>query len=192
MSEAWKKIDLEGGGLQAANVQLARMQKKARLAYMLLVLFPFGLHRFYLKDVRGGVAYITLTAITVLLALYAPLWSIALPVVLAVFGALADIRWIDDQTTQLNKRLRMQIFFRQTGGAPKGYQGRYVDEAMDLDSYIRAKESERGGHQPFDNQATQPGTGSRVLSFNQQEAMLREIAKRKKESGTDGSQGGAG
>ncbi len=192
MSEAWKKIDLEGGGLQAANVQFARMQKKARLAYTLLAFFPLGLHRFYLKDIRGGIVYIVFTAIAVLLTLYAPLWTLALPVLLSVFGALTDIRWIDDQTTQLNKKLRMEIFFRQSGGAPKGYKGRYVDEAMDLDSYIREKEGERGGHLPFDNKAPSPGSGNRVLSFNQQEAMLREIAKRKKDQPSDNSDGGAG
>lgn len=193
MSEAWKNIDLEGGGLQAANVQLARLQKKPRIAYSLLVLFPLGLHRLYLNDRKGFGGYLALTLIAVVLGLVAPLWTIALPLILSALGALIDIRWIDDQIARLNKQLRMQIFFKQSGGAPKGYKGRYVDEALELDSYIREKEGERAGHQPFDSSSGLPGSGSRVLSFNQQEAMLREMAKRKREAENppDNSTGGA-
>ena len=40
MSEAWKHLDLEGEGLQSANLRLVRLMKKRSRAYALLALFP--------------------------------------------------------------------------------------------------------------------------------------------------------
>ena len=47
-------MDLAGGGLQSANLRLARLLKRRRIAYALLILFPFGAHRLYLEDRRGA------------------------------------------------------------------------------------------------------------------------------------------
>ena len=43
-------MDLAGGGLQSANLRLARLLKRRRIAYALLILFPLGAHRLYLED----------------------------------------------------------------------------------------------------------------------------------------------
>ncbi|OGA51397.1 MAG: hypothetical protein A3G24_19270 [Betaproteobacteria bacterium RIFCSPLOWO2_12_FULL_62_13] len=57
MSDAWKELDFAGGGLQNANIRLAALLRKRRVAYALLALFPLGLHRDYLHDRRGAWLY---------------------------------------------------------------------------------------------------------------------------------------
>jgi hypothetical protein len=57
LDPAWKQMNLAGGGLQSANIRLARLLKRRRVAYALLLLFPVGAHRAYLEDRPGAVLY---------------------------------------------------------------------------------------------------------------------------------------
>ena len=54
MSDAWKRLDLSGGGLQEANLRLAAALRKRRTAYLLWPAFPPGAHRAYLHDRIGA------------------------------------------------------------------------------------------------------------------------------------------
>jgi len=101
MSEAWKKMDLAGGGLQQANLRIARALKKRPVAYALLALFPAGAHRWYLREPVGAAAYLALSAAAWFW------WPAALA---GVCFAAFDAWWIDRRVTTLNKRLRMQAY----------------------------------------------------------------------------------
>ena len=117
MTDAWKRLDLDGGGLQAANLRLARALRKRRTAYLLWVGFPFGAHRWYLREPIGATAYCMRT-----LALFAA-WLAGLP---ALGFALFDLWWIDRRVTRLNKLLRMRAYLRPgAGGPPPGYTRRF-------------------------------------------------------------------
>lgn len=175
MSEAWKQLDLEGEGLQSANLRLVQQMKRRSRAYTLLALFPLGLHRAYLEDARGAWAYRTASVAALTAWWFGQGW-IALAVTgISVGFAAYDIRWIEDRVAILNKTLRMRIYKSKRNAAPpKGFRGRYTDD--DLDDYLKAKEQERGGHVP-------PGTDaalnnrSRAPSFAEQEAMLKALAE---------------
>lgn len=101
MKRSWKRLDLEGGGLQAANLRLARTLRRRGVAYALWLAFPLGAHRWYLKEPWGALAYCGLSAAAAFLP--------ALAAAAAAF-ALFDLWWIDRRVTALNKRLRMQAF----------------------------------------------------------------------------------
>jgi len=119
MSKAWKHLDLEGGGLQQANLKLARTLRKRKVAYSLLLLFPAGAHRWYLREPVGAAAYLALSAAT------AFWWPAA--VALIAFAAF-DAWWIDRRVTSLNKRLRMQAYLRDAPGPPKGFPDRFAKD----------------------------------------------------------------
>ncbi|OOG23581.1 hypothetical protein B1C78_10645 [Thioalkalivibrio denitrificans] len=177
MSQAWKKLDLEGAGLQRLNVLLAREMKRRSAAYALLALFPLGLHRFYLAEPVGGLSYLGLSLLAGVLALtLGPVWLLV-GLVPALLLAAVDLVWIDRRVTDCNKALRMRLFLQPGTHPPKGYQGRYPDDDTGLDDDVRLKESERAGPPPAGSGAADAG---RVPSFNEQEAMLRELARRKK------------
>jgi TM2 domain-containing membrane protein YozV len=117
MSDAWKRIDLGGGGLQEANLRLARQLRRRRTAYLLWLGFPLGLHRWYLKDRAGALAYCALSLGTLFVA---PLAAAAL------LFALSDLWWIDQRVTRLNKALRMQAYLRPGAEGPtKSYTERF-------------------------------------------------------------------
>lgn len=182
MSEAWKKIDLEGSGLQAASVKLAKLLKRRGVAYALLMLFPLGFHRAYLASAAGAWVYRAGSILSV-----AALW-IDLPWVAATFAivllifALYDIRWIDNRVAALNKKARIEVLKTTGAPPPTGYKGRYTDEAPNgpdnLEEYVKIKEQERGGHTPIDKTAPEDKP-KRAPSFAEQEAMLREMFKSK-------------
>jgi hypothetical protein len=155
LSQAWKHIDLRGGGLQHANLQIVRQLKRRRTAYLLLLMFPLGLHRIYLRD-RLGAWMFPISTLGVI-AGYAFRLPMITPALLAVLSLLVlyDIRWIDRRVGQLNKRLRMETYMKYGDKPPPGYRGR-----------------------DFGNEAAEPG---RFPSFAEQEAMLKEMAKRGKE-----------
>ena len=125
LSEAWKRLDLGGAGLQRANLALAERLKRRRRAWALLVGAPFGLHRAYLDDAKG--AWIWRIASVATLA--ATFWDvrIAAGAGAALVAAVAyDAWWIDRRVTILNKRIRREIFL--AGEAPPpGYSGRVID-----------------------------------------------------------------
>lgn len=176
MSEAWKNknFDLQGQGLQSANARLVALMKKRSTAYGLLLLFPSGLHRAYLNDKSGAWAY-RLTALLIIALYLFNLKSVAALLFIGLTAwALYDIRWLDDHIVKFNKALRMQVYMRQSSGAPKGYTGRYNDNT--LDDYVKTKEQERAGHIPIEI-AKQAERVRRAPSFAEQEAMLRELAK---------------
>ncbi len=150
MSDAWQALDLGGGGLQQANLALARRLKRRRRAYFLLAVAPLGLHRAYLEDRRGAWLWRAAAAALVgaaLLDLRAA-FALAAPLV----AALAyDAWWIDRRVTAINKRLRQEVYLSQAASPPPGFAGRAF-----------------------------PEPGGRPPSFAEQERLLRERAGRRK------------
>ena len=155
MDSSWKQKNLGGGGLQSANIRLARLLKRRRVAYALLLLFPLGVHRFYLEDRRGAFLYCLglAAALLSLIAGAAPVaWALA---AVLIGAALLDIRWIEKAVVRINKRLRMEVYMSQTPGAPAGYRGRFADDATG---------------------AGEASPEARAPSFAEQERRLREGA----------------
>ncbi|HXV10176.1 MAG TPA: hypothetical protein VD839_05185 [Burkholderiales bacterium] len=162
MDPSWKHRNLGGGGLQSANIRLARLLKRRHIAYALLMLFPVGAHRLYLEDRRGALLYcLGSAAVAVsLVAGAAPVgWALA---ALLTGAALLDIRWIEKTLVRINKRLRMEVYMSQTAGAPAGYRGRFVDDST------RGAEAAREERAP---------------SFAEQEHRLRDSADNQERSG---------
>jgi hypothetical protein len=152
VSEAWKRIDLGGEGLQQTNLRLTAALRRPRVAYLLWLAFPLGAHRAYLREPRGAWAY--RVASLVALACLAIDWrasAMLAGVVLA--AALLDLYWIRQRVTALNKELRMQAYLRPVAGAPAGFRGRFTED----------------GEPP-----------SRAPSFAEQESLLAEIERRKR------------
>jgi hypothetical protein len=179
MSKAWTKLDLEGGGLQSANLRLAALLRKRGTAYALLALFPLGLHRAYLHDRRS--AWLFRAASLLCVAAYLLDRPVIGGVLLAALAAAAlyDLFRIGDQVARLNKQLRMQVYLGQATGAPPGFKGRYSDDA--LDEYLEIKDQEHAGGEPQAVQTRhQP---SRVPSFAEQEKLLRELAATRHRNG---------
>lgn len=185
MSEAWKQLDLAGDGLQTLNARLTRAMKRRGVAYGLCALFPLGAHRFYLESPLGAAAYLALTATALIAGLIAG-WPWALiPAAAALVYLAVDLVWIDRRITAYNKALRMQSYLRPGKQPPAHYRGRYTDDSA-LDEYLDEKADERAGHQPVDMAALERegyGNKKHIPSFAEQEAMLRELAKRKKGDG---------
>ena len=155
MSEAWRGLDLEGGGLQAANIRLAQALKRRSRAYGLLAAFPLGLHRTYLDDPRGAWLYraFSLAAVG---AIFVD-WRLAAVLGCLIAAALVhDCFWIERRLVALNKAIRTKVYLSQAPGAPKGFRGRFTDDGEPMDA-------------------------RRAPSFAEQERLLREIAKRRRE-----------
>ncbi len=179
MSEAWKQLDLEGDGLQALSLKLAQQLKQRKRANLLLLAFPFGLHRDYLEHPLGAWLYrVALILAITAYVLHRPCLGSIL-VVLMTAAALYDIRWIDDRVATLNKALRMAAYRNRPNRVPENFHGRYVDEG--LDDYLKVKEQERGGH-VLAGKDPAFNSNSRMPSFAQQEAMLKALAKQAPDS----------
>ncbi len=134
MDPTWKDRNLGGGGLQSANIRLARLLKRRRIAYALLLIFPFGAHRLYLEDRRGALLYClgsTATAVSLVAGAAPVSWALG---ALLIGAALLDIRWIESSIVRINKRLRIEVYMTQTAGAPAGYRGRFADDATGADN----------------------------------------------------------
>lgn len=173
MSKAWKQLDLEGAGLQTMNARLTRDMRRRPLAYGLALAFPLGLHRFYLREPRGGAAYLALTLLSFGLWMAGgSLWALV-PLGVMLVGVVFDLFWMDGYITRYNKALRMRHFLRP-------------------------------GHQPMSTEdpraEASPGHGDLhgIPSFNEQEAMLRELARSRRgrrsssqdrDNATDGDEG---
>ena len=185
MSQAWKKIDLEGGGLQAVNQRLSQLLRRRRLAYGLWLLFPLGAHRFYLESRRGGLVYLGLTVLSLAFWFGFGGEAAVLPLGAALLFALYDLFWIDRRITALNKTIRVRLYMGMDAAAPAGYAGRYTDTDEDLiETYSKEKEQERAGHQRI-SAPREYGEQKRAPSFAEQEAMLRELAKKRKKDQDD-------
>ncbi|MBI4194039.1 MAG: TM2 domain-containing protein [Betaproteobacteria bacterium] len=152
MTGAWKKIDLAGGGLQSANVRLAALLRKRRIAYALLALFPLGLHRAYLHDRRGAWMYRAGTLLGIGALLYGETLLAGFVLAAASAFAIYDLLRLEDGIARVNKQLRMDVYLHQTAGAPPGFRGHYTD-------------GEPSG-----------ARDSRPPSFSEQEKRLRELA----------------
>lgn len=128
MSKAWTELDLDGGGLQSANLRLAALLRRRGTAYALLALFPLGMHRHYLRDRRGAWLYRggSLLAIAAYLLGQSALSAVLLAALAA--WALYDLFRIDDAVARINKQLRMRVYLGQTPGAPRGFKGHYTDK----------------------------------------------------------------
>ncbi len=180
MKKAWKTIDLEGGGLQTVNQRLSTALKRRSLAYAGWLLFPLGIHRHYLDAHGSALLYPVLTALcaTAWFLLHSP-WAL-LPGLAAAALALYDLFWIDRRLTRLNKAIRMRLYLGAGAAAPAGYRGRYTEDG-ELDDYLREKEKERAGILPVEPDAGAERARRKVPSFAEQEAMLRELARQRRD-----------
>jgi len=88
MNTKWREFDLDGGGLQAANLRLARMLRRRTVAYGLVLLFPLGAHRWYLGEPRSAILYPVLSAAAAVVG-YAGLTVIMVAALLALAALLA-------------------------------------------------------------------------------------------------------
>lgn len=174
MSKRWKQIDLEGGGLQSANLALTRRLKRRSVAYALwLGGLPLGLHAIYLRAWPRVAIYVA--AFVALLTA----WVLNRPWTAGGIGAaltalaVYDLVWIERRIIAINKEIRMALYLRPSTGAPKNFRGHYRDD--DVADYIEEKTGERAGHQPA---AATPIANRRAASFAEQEALLRELAQR--------------
>ncbi len=130
MSDAWKDLDLAGGGLQSANIRLAALLRKRTVAYALLALFPLGLHRAYLQDRRGAWLYRAGTLIGVVALISGQTLLAGLILATGTAVVIYDLTQIDGEVTRLNKQLRTQVYLSQTDGAPRGFKGHYTDRSL--------------------------------------------------------------
>lgn len=125
MNSKWRELDLGGGGLQSANLRLARTLRRRATAWRLLLLFPAGAHRWYLHEYAAAVAYPALTLAA------AAGWLLALPyLLLPALLALAlllvhDVATLENRITAINKRQRIAVYLSQGADAPAGYRGRF-------------------------------------------------------------------
>lgn len=182
MSEAWKQLDLEGGGLQSANLRLAALLRKRGTAFALLALFPLGLHRDYLHDRRGAWIYrgATLLSGGVWLAGH-PLSGLVVMAIAAVC-AVRDAFRMENAVARVNKQLRMRVYLGQTAGTPRGFKGHYTDSNDSAPGDAPPARERRDGADGAQSAATH-GDNPRVRSFAQQEKMLREMAEMRRKSG---------
>jgi hypothetical protein len=127
MGDAWKRLDLRGGGLQQANLSLAAALRRRSTAYLWWLAFPLGAHRAYLRERLGALGFAALSVAAAVAALLdAGALAIAIAVAEAVWAAI-DLIWIDRRVITLNKRLRMAAYLRPGPGAPPGFRGRLTD-----------------------------------------------------------------
>lgn len=177
MPKAWKKWDLEGGGLQSANLALIRRRKRRIFAYLLWPLFPTGAHAWYLAAPARAGTFLASGIVTVVSFATGHTLIGMLVIAAAFLYAVHDLFWIDRRIIELDKLLRLAISLRPGTGAPAKFAGRYPDAG--LDAYLEVKASERAGHPVSPTvPGPSPGTG-RPPSFAEQEALLRQHARGK-------------
>ncbi|MDA8361021.1 MAG: TM2 domain-containing protein [Gammaproteobacteria bacterium] len=175
MKRAWSHWNFEGQGLQTLNLELTRRLRQTRRAWLLWLLFPFGLHAFYLGEHRRAAAYLAATLVLIALLVSAPpMTGIAWGSAYAL-AALFDAFTIDRRVVAMNKKLRIALSFASGRSPPRGYQGRYTGGDNDLGDYLQAKEQEQAGHTT--KRAAPLRTPGR--SFAEQEALLREQLTRR-------------
>jgi TM2 domain-containing membrane protein YozV len=158
MNPKWQKLDLEGGGLQAMNLRLARTLRRRGTAWALLPLFPLGAHRWYLHESGWALGYLLLT-LAAAAGWFAgwPWLLLSLPVLLLLL--VMDIAGLDNRIAAFNKRLRMAAYLSPGAGAPAGFSGRMPADA-----------------------AQQSPT--RVPGFAEQEELLSALAEKTKRPGS--------
>jgi len=177
MGKAWRRLDLAGGGLQAANIRLASRLKQRRVAYALLALFPLGLHRRYLEERRGPWMYAAASSLAIVLAVLGHALPALATAALVVLAAVFDAFWIDGRITRINKAIRREVFLGQGLTPPAGYRGRTEADLPDARGPGESAGAVESTARPT------PGSAGcspeRAPSFHEQERLLAEIARAK-------------
>lgn len=165
MNTKWRELDLGGGGLQAANLRLARTLRRRTTAYGLMLAFPLGAHRWYLGERRSAALFPVLTAVAAA-GWLAGITAVALAALLVLAALLAwDLYTLENRIAAYNKQQRMAVYLAQGPGAPTGFRGRYSPDDITAPA---------GGHTP-----------QRVPTLAEQEALLRALAARKAQPGRE-------
>jgi TM2 domain-containing membrane protein YozV len=127
VSKAWRAQDLAGGGLQAANLKLARLLRRRALAFSLLALFPLGLHRFYLRDTRGGIGFLAASVLGSVAMLFDHVWLAGATGIVAIGFAVRDAVLMEHRIVALNKAIRTSVYLGQSATPHSGFKGRFRD-----------------------------------------------------------------
>ncbi len=178
MTRAWKSIDLQGDGLQSVNLRLVKRLKKPALAYLLWMLFPAGAHCIYLGSPYRSLIYSSLSAVTVVLLLATGHLASLVPFLGACAFALYDLHWIRQRIPDVNKKIRMEAYLSEAPAAPPGYRGRFTDDDPPQD---QVREGGIGWPRHQTPLMSAPKPWGRVPSFAEQEAMLRELTRKRAE-----------
>lgn len=157
MKKTWQKHDLEGSGLQSINLAYLAARKDIKKAYMLAALFPLGMHQFYLGNHKKGWLYVFLTVLLLACATVSTFISAVLGFA-EVILMIVDVKRMENVVSAYNKELKMNLALQQQHKTPENYRGRYPEDS----------ESEQTSEQ-------------KILSFAEQEALLKELARKKKE-----------
>jgi len=179
MSKTWQNINLEADGLQSANLQFIKRQKKPLTAYVLWLLFPLGLHRFYLKSVASGLLYWLLTSLALYLSITTSVPNVVffLPV---LAWAIYDLYWIRERTIELNKALRMQIFLGQNNSQTLEQNKPTINSQTLIHEYTQIKNAEAQNLQTPRTLTNHSTEKKRIPSIAEQERMLQAIRKKTK------------
>ena len=174
MPDTWKHLNLQGQGLQSLNLRLVRQLRRPRVAYALMLLFPLGLHRAYLGDARGAWAWRLGCLAAAALLLWTRPWGLLVLPLLAI-ALLADALRIERRCAAYNRALRRRMYFSPGTEPPRGFRGRYGGDGADD---LRDDPAKQRGESPGPHVPVTRSTGSRAPSFNEQEALLKELARR--------------
>ena len=179
MTQAWKNLDLEGGGVQTVNLHYVRLHKKTALAYLFCFGFFLGAHRFYLKSPGIGLIYL-ISSLVIAAGWWFLDWSIYL-LVLELPALGLDLFRIPERVTRINKELRLSLYQQANAAPPAGFAGRIMEQDDLLGEYTALKEDERAGVDGFDS----PAPGKRIPSFAEQEAMLQTLQSKRRDKGNN-------
>jgi len=157
MKKTWQEHDLEGSGLQSINLAYLKSKKDIRKAYLLTAFFPLGIHQFYLGQPKKGGIFIFLSLLLLAFANIAPFVS-AIIGFIEVMLMFRDVKSMERIVSDFNKELKLNLSLQNQHAAPENYKGKYSDDD--------------------DNQKS---SKQKILSFAEQEALINEISKRKKQ-----------
>lgn len=155
MKKTWQEHDLQSDGLQSINLAYTAQRKDVKKAYLLACLFPFGAHQFYLKQNKKAGIFLLLTVLLMALAGVAPFIS-ALIGFAEVILLTKDIINMETSVAEFNKQLKLALSLQQNQAVPDNFKGRYTDD-----------------------DSKEQNTQQKILSFAEQEALLREMARKK-------------
>ena len=158
MKKTWQEHDLEGSGLQSINLNYLKYKKDTQKAYLLTAIFPLGIHQFYLGQAKKGSLYIILTLLLLAFANVSPFIS-AIIGFIEVMMMFKDIKGMEETVSTYNKELKMKLSLQQDQKTPEDFKGKYTD-----------------------NDNNESSTQQKILSFAEQEALLKELARQKKDS----------
>ena len=162
MKKVWQQQVLDGDGLQSINLNYIAQKKDSKKAYLLAAFYLFGLHQFYLGNKKRGVVYCILT-IAVLITMNFAVFIGALIAFAQIIMMFIDVKQIENQVATFNKNLKMELAFQQNNKPPHSFKGRFVDD--------NAQANADGSHQA-------------ILSFAEQEALIRQMNREKQNKET--------